>query len=520
MEPTLLIAVRMQVSKKLSSCKKNAIVVQPDDRKIAFMNLPLIFGLMMSGYRPIILFTGDECGDAKYFYRTIGMSDFVYIKDQPIALNLQAIKAIHKLENKNDLLNFRHKKIDTGKYALATFIRRYRLGSFNFEDKNQKKIGLRVLFEAIDSSCWATKIVKEIRPEIATFMDRSYLPDGPIFDACINFGSNVITCNASHRNNQVILKSYGVENSRTHPSSISRKNWKNLSMSEWGKSEEILIKEEIEGCYNSGEWYGEVGTQFCANKKTPEEISEILKLDLNKKNVLVFPHIFWDATFFFGKDIYETYEEWFIETMEIAWGDPSVNWIVKIHPANMVKNKRENVNQEYLELDALKKFGAVPNHIKIIYPDSIISTISLLQIGHTCLTIRGTVGVESACYGLNVFTAGTGRYDACGFTNNAETKAEWRSLLTGIASKAAPTLESIALAQKYAYGLFILRPLTLSLINFKFLKDEVATLRIDINKDNALDIFNSCDVIDIHKWIVSSEEDYIDNRYDRNLRVN
>ena len=510
--PNILHGIRLQVCQKLAFCEKNAIVVQPDESKIALMNLPIILGMIEAGYKPTIIFTGGNFGEARNFYKKIGLHDFIYLNFLVGSFDSKVILSILKINSKFDLINFSYQKIEVGKYTFATFMRRNRLGGLSFHNLRQIKSFFQILFESIDSSIRANRVVEAIKPEIALFMDRSYLPDGPIFDACINFGSRVITSNASHRNNQLILKSYDFQNSRTHPSSISDKNWAQISKLEWGEINESLIKKEIEGCYISGEWYGEVGTQFNAKIKSPIEIAEILGINSNKKIVLVFPHIFWDATFFFGTDVYETYEEWFIETMEIAWKDESVNWIVKIHPANIVKNKREGLKQEFLEVEVLKKFGEIPSHIKIIYPDSPISTISLLQVGDTCLTIRGTVGIEAACYGLNVITAGTGRYDSCGFTTNVNTKNEWIEQLRNLHKRERPSKSAVELAQRYALGVFMLRPLLLSIVNFEYLKDETASLVVGVDENNAFDIFNSPDVREIHKWIISGDEDYISIR--------
>jgi len=505
----MLHEIRLQVCQKLAFCEKKAVIVQPDEEKIALMNLPIILGMIEAGYKPTIIFTGRNIGEARDFYSKIGLSNFIYFNFLVGRFDIKAIASIQKIKSKIDLINFSYQKIEVGKYVFATFIRRNRLGGLNLNNLKQIKSFFQILFEGIDSSIRANRVIEVIKPDVALFMDRNYLPNGPIFDACINHNSNVITSNASHRNNQLVLKSYSFRNSRTHPSSISDKNWALISLLKWGEFNESLIKKEIESCYSSGEWYGEVGTQFNAKTKSTTEIAEILKIDTNKKNVLVFPHIFWDATFFFGIDVYETYQEWFLDTMEIAWKNHFVNWIIKIHPANIVKNKRDGINQEYLEVKVLKKFGDIPPHIKIIYPDSPISTISLLQIGDTCLTVRGTVGIEAACYGLNVITAGTGRYDSCGFTTNVTTKNEWRSQLRNIHNKKRPSKDLVELAQKYAYGVFMLRPLSLSIVNFEYLKDETASLVISLVEKNAFNIFNSPDVRAIYKWMISGEEDYI-----------
>ena len=50
------------------------------------------------------------------------------------------------------------------------------------------------------------------------------------------------------------------------------------------------------------------------------------------------------------------------------------------------------------EEQVLTEFGELPSHISVIYPETDISTLSLFQIGHYCLTVRGTVGIEASAF--------------------------------------------------------------------------------------------------------------------------
>ena len=60
------------------------------------------------------------------------------------------------------------------------------------------------------------------------------------------------------------------------------------------------------------------------------------------------------------------------------------------------------------EEQVLTEFGELPSHISLIYPETDISTLSLFQIGHYCLTVKNcTMGIEASAFGLKVVTAGT-----------------------------------------------------------------------------------------------------------------
>ena len=82
---------------------------------------------------------------------------------------------------------------------------------------------------------------------------------------------------------------------------------------------------------------------------------KILKLDENKKNVVIFSHIFYDATFSWGINVFKDYEEWLIESVSALCKNSYVNPILKIHPANISKSNNKFTNNEIKALKKLKK---------------------------------------------------------------------------------------------------------------------------------------------------------------------
>ena len=76
---------------------------------------------------------------------------------------------------------------------------------------------------------------------------------------------------------------------------------------------------------------------------------------------------------------------WFVETVKAAIQNESVNWIIKLHPANVWKLKRDNMEQQKLsELVLLEEFlgsnFTLPSHVKLLLPDTKISTQSLFSL--------------------------------------------------------------------------------------------------------------------------------------------
>jgi hypothetical protein len=190
-----------------------------------------------------------------------------------------------------------------------------------------------------------------------------------------------------------------------------------------------------------------------------------------------------------------------------------MDWIVKIHPANLAKNRRDQFTGEQSELVAIRKaLGSLPGHIKLIDADSDISTVSLFDLMDVCLTVRGTVGIEAACANVRVITAGTGRYDHLGFTIDPETPDEYRAVLGRAHELGRPNACEVEAARRFAYGVFAARPLTLESITFGYGTDPAAPLRAALLRRQAADPFEASDVSSVARWIRSGDDDYLDER--------
>ena len=57
-----------------------------------------------------------------------------------------------------------------------------------------------------------------------------------------------------------------------------------------------------------------------------------------------------------------------------------------------------------------ERVGKLPPHVRVLAPDTKVSTLSLFRSIDAGITVRGSIGYELPCFGVPVVTAGTGRY--------------------------------------------------------------------------------------------------------------
>ena len=281
----------------------------------------------------------------------------------------------------------------------------------------------------------------------------------------------------------------------------------------WTEAHREHLQRELYSSYSSGDWDSKSGTQFNKRLMAPDEIRKQLGLNPEKKNAFIFPHILWDAPFSYGKGLFHTYEEWFIETVRAACGNDQVNWVIKIHPAHVGKGLREGFKGEPAEMVALREhIGELPPHVFIIPATSDINTFSLFELVDYCLTVRGTVGLEAARLGIPVLTAGTGRYAHKGFTIDSESGEQYLERVARIQVIPRLSPEQQELAERFAYGVFVLRPFPLSTVTLEYYWGEKALGKADVNTRTKINIrnkeewYNASDLRAFAQWATDASQ--------------
>ncbi|MBT3433294.1 MAG: hypothetical protein HN435_05205 [Nitrospinaceae bacterium] len=301
------------------------------------------------------------------------------------------------------------------------------------------------------------------------FNEHGYTPFGEFFDVSHLRKQNTILWTASHRDDSRIFKRYTTNISNVHPTSLSEKSWEKLKSNPLDDESKTKLLQEHKKHYHNATWFNFQRIQHNKIIKTKNEIVSQLGLNPEKRNAVICAHILWDATFFFGVSLFDDYAKWLVETVRAACSNDKVNWVVKLHPVNVWRREADGYTGEYAENIVLRdEIGELPAHVKLLPADTDINTFSLFDAADYCITVRGTIGMEMALYGVPVFTAGTSRYSGRGFTIDSASQQEYLDRLLNIEGYSALNASQVELAQKYAYGIFVLRPFPFSSFNMRY----------------------------------------------------
>lgn len=490
------------------AASRSLLIVGYARADLAAMQAPVILAARLAGFRVAVILPAEYFASAS-FYRSIGASEIVRTDVRTASTPTRRAKEmIAALETPTDLLDLHYDGVPVGKFAASTLMRQTRSARIDPSDKALRPKLIAALSASLRAVESARQVLARTRPELVVFYDRGYTPDGELFELALKEGARAITMNTAHKSGHLLFKRYDRTNKDLHPGAPSARTWKRLTQLQWTPAHWDALRFELKSCYESGLWYDEVGTQF--NKRTVErsELAASLKLDASKPTAVVFPHLFWDATFFWGTDLFEDYRDWFVNVLIAAAKNPALNWIVKIHPANLVKNQRDRYFGEFSEVEAIREtLGELPGHIRVIPPDSPISTYSLFDLMDYCLTVRGTVGLEAAIFGKQVLTAGTGRYDGFGFTLDSSSRDEYLGRLATLQTIPQPSTEQTELARRYGYGLFLQRPLETTSLRFRYDQNEKASLRAVLALPAEGRLEGCADLRLLADWLAATSDD-------------
>jgi hypothetical protein len=163
---------------------------------------------------------------------------------------------------------------------------------------------------------------------------------------------------------------------------------------------------------------------------------------------------------FYGVDLFEHYEDWLRQTARAAAANDRINWIFKAHPSNVFRAAHGDVSASLSsEAEIVREvLPSLPPHVVVLAPETPISTLSLYEFADAGITVRGTPGLEMACFGKQVLTAGTGSYSGLGFTIDSSSREEYLGRLTTVHGLEPASDDARVRARRYAHTLFLRRP--------------------------------------------------------------
>ena len=424
----------------------------------------------MRGYKGLVLTTRKQKLLNKY-YKIFNLELIYYDdiqKEFSKKLNQDIATKFQLAESIQDYRNIAYKNIPVGEIAISTFSRYHGTGVIQLDDLEVVK----QLREWVEILCQAAGIAdflyKKFNVKIIYVAEIFFEEYGAFYYTALAKKMNVIKFTGTVRDDAFILQHLNSENDRAHHASLSSHSWGKIKKAAYTNKIENDLMQNFLDRYGD-KWHRSRRNYLDSKKTSVAEAKAILGVKPGRKVAVVFSHILYDAMFFFGTDLFSNYADWLVETVRVACDNPDLDWLIKVHPSNLWRGELNSLLKGKYEEERLihKALGELPPHVRIVHADTPINPYAWFQLADYGITVRGTSGLEMAAMGKTTITAGTGRYEGNGFTVDFDDKKNYLDFLKSLPNIADPSRETVELAKKYAYSLFVLKPFQITSLSPK-----------------------------------------------------
>ena len=379
----------------------------------------------------------------------------------------------------------------------------------NFHKRHKLTLGFRIsIFLLLFSEVLTYKLFKQLftytRPKIIIVNEMYWFPWSSLTRAAIHHNISCIQYVGCQEFNAVYFRKINKSNFYRHPTDVNLNNYveflRNVNVVN------IDIANYVSNLYDQNNWFARNQKKIVENKLSKLNIDIIKSTSSNKLIVGVFPHIFWDAASIYGDDLFINYYDWFLKLLDYINSRQSSNikWVIKMHPDLVFKSTLNNRATKMMN-KYLNELQIRNSDVNVIWPVDEVRTDHLLKILDFCVTVRGTVGIESSILGVKTITAGTGRYSNRNFTIDPKTIDNYFEVLNSLDKAFGLSFDFINEAQSYAKVIFLALP-------FRFKSQVFDSEKLGLNPlDNALSLITEDDLKAYGEWYNSSEENYITN---------
>lgn len=180
-----------------------------------------------------------------------------------------------------------------------------------------------------------------------------------------------------------------------------------------------------------------------------------LKVPLNTKVITFFTNLIWDAANEGREEIFNSFVEAIISTVEHFDNRDDIKFLVRPHPAEKVLG----TNQKYSDL-----LACIDSKISIIEESLNVNSFSVLDITDVAVTHTSTIGLEMAMTGKPSIILGKTHFKGNGFTIDPSSKVDYFSALERALGHGSPNEDQKISARKYFYMMMFLYQKRTSLV--------------------------------------------------------
>ena len=348
--------------------------------------------------------------------------------------------------------DFVYKDIQVGEHAFSSVLRATLRGTL-LDDAYTRWLFRRYLLSGMHLVDLAERMLAAERPERIVAIHGVYLIHGTMCEIGRKHEIPVVVWGIPYRRGTLLFSHRDTYHRTmvTEPASL------------WDRHPLTAQQEQRLDAYLASRWKGRDYVNYHPNPiEDRQRIRDELGLDAKRPIVSLYTNVIWDAQIYHTYNAYADMFTWLYATVEYFSRRPDLQLAIRVHPAEA---KGKSLPKQPLVPEIAARFPSLPENVKVVPPESDISSYTLAEMSRATLVYGTKMGIEIAVRGIPVIVAGETFSRGKDFTYDVSSASEYFSLLDRVASLPRNSTEMVRRARRYAYYLFFERMIDFPLIS-------------------------------------------------------
>jgi len=349
-----------------------------------------------------------------------------------------------------------YRDIKVGEHAFSSVLRWLGRGTLH-DDPYHHFLLRRHLISSMLLADLTERALKDLRPTRMMAVHGIYVDHGTACEVARKLGVPVVVFAVPYRRDTIML----CHGDTYHRALVlePNANWEHLELT--ATQEERLL--DYVDSRRSGKQ--DSVTYHPSPIEAEAAIRQDLGLSSDRPIVSLFTNVMWDAQLYHSYNAFQNLLDWLFQTMEYFERRPDLQLVIRIHPAEVKAVKKST---QPLAEEIRQRFPRLADNIKVISPESDLSSYTLAEMSQATLIYGTKMGLEIALRGVPVIIAGESMNRGKGFTYDVETPQQYFELLDRVTELPRNTPEMMKRARAYAHHFYFRRQ-----IDFPYLKGYV-----------------------------------------------
>jgi hypothetical protein len=340
--------------------------------------------------------------------------------------------------------------VPIGMHALAGALRFFARSELEHEPHGEAVLRRYVEAASLTAAAYL-KLIDDVRPDVVVAHHGIYAPQGLAVAAARAKGVRVVTWNPAYRRHCFIFS----HDDSYHYTLMDEpaETWRERPLGDGERTRIVSYLESRER--GDGDWIS-----FNRDAEASVNLSD-LGLDPEKPLVVAYTNVSWDAQLHFPSNAFSSQKEWLERTIEWFARRPDLQLVIRVHPAEISGSPPSR----QLARDVIAaRFPRLPDNVKLVGPESALSSYALAERADAALIYGTKLGVELSARGIPVIVAGEAWVRGKGFTYDARSPEDYEAKLALLPFGKRLDPEKQELALRYANHFFFGRMLELPFV--------------------------------------------------------